>query len=95
MAFRWIKSVSKRVKNSKSRENNLINRLENLKEEIIVHDISKEEKICKECGTALTKIGESKTIKLVYIPAKLVKQIHVYPKYKCEKCDNESTKTKI
>lgn len=86
---------TKEVKFTAKKKKNLINRLENLKEEIIVHDISEEEKICKECGTALTKIGESKTIKLVYIPAKLVKQIHVYPKYKCEKCDNESTKTKI
>ena len=86
---------TKEVKFVAKKKKNLINRLENLTEETIIHDISEEEKICQECGTKLTKIGESKTIKLVYVPAKLIKQIHVYPKYKCEKCENESIKTKI
>lgn len=86
---------TKEVKFTAKKKKNLINRLENLTEETIIHDISEEEKICQKCGTKLTKIGESKTIKLVYVPAKLIKQIHVYPKYKCEKCENESIKTKI
>lgn len=86
---------TKEVKFVAKKKKNLINRLENLTEETIIHDISEEEKICQECGTKLTKIGESKTIKLVYVPSKLIKQIHIYPKYKCEKCENESIKTKI
>lgn len=86
---------TKEVKFIPKKKKNLINRLENLTEETIIHDISEEEKICQECGTKLTKIGESKTIKLVYVPSKLIKQIHIYPKYKCEKCENESIKTKI
>ena len=86
---------TKEVKFIAKKKKNLINRLENLTEETIIHDISEEEKICQECGTKLTKIGESKTIKLVYVPSKLIKQIHIYPKYKCEKCENESIKTKI
>lgn len=86
---------TKEVKFIAKKKKNLINRLENLTEETIIHDISEEEKICQECGTKLTKIGESKTIKLVFVPSKLIKQIHIYPKYKCEKCENESIKTKI
>ena len=68
------------------KKQNLINRLDKLEVKTIIHDIPDEEKICKECGTPLTKIGETETYKLKYIPAKLIKECHVYPTYKCENC---------
>ena len=68
------------------KKQNLINRLDKLEVKTIIHDIPEDEKICSECGTKLIKIGETETYKLRYIPAKLIKERHVYPTYKCENC---------
>ncbi|MGM9971031.1 MAG: IS66 family transposase [Anaeroplasmataceae bacterium] len=68
------------------KKQNLINRLDKLEVKTIIHDIADSEKICGECGTPLVKIGETETFKLKYIPAKLIKERHVYPTYKCENC---------
>jgi len=68
------------------KKKNLINRLDKLEVKTIVHDLPESEKICSECGTPLVKIGETETYKLRYIPAKLIKERHVYPTYKCENC---------
>lgn len=56
-----------------------------LPREVIVHDITEEEKICA-CGCQLTKIGEEITEQLKYIPAQLSVVQHVRPKYACKPC---------
>lgn len=77
-------TVTFEVKGKKKK--NLINRLDNLEVKTIIHDLPEEQKICDKCGTPLVKIGETETYKIKYIPAKLIKERHVYPTYKCENC---------
>jgi transposase len=47
----------------------------------IVHDLPPEEKACTCCGKERPRIGEDATEELEYVPAKLVVNRHVYPKY--------------
>jgi transposase len=56
-----------------------------LPREVIVHDISAEEKICG-CGEHLVRIGEETSEQLKYIPAKINIIQHVRPKYACKPC---------
>ena len=56
-----------------------------LPREVIIHDITEEEKICA-CGNHLVKIGEEMTEQLKYIPAQLSVVQHVRPKYACKPC---------
>ncbi len=56
-----------------------------LPREVVVHDISEEEKIC-DCGTALVRIGEEASEQLKYIPAQASVIQHVRPKYACKPC---------
>jgi transposase len=52
----------------------------------IVHDLPEEEKVCREDGTALERIGEEVSEQLEFIPAKLRVLRHVRPKYACPTC---------
>src|SRR6185312_6734252 len=72
---------------SHSRKKHPVRRMlpKDLPREIVVHDISPQEKIC-ECGTHLKKIGEEITEQLKYIPAQLSVIRHVRPKYACKPC---------
>jgi len=56
-----------------------------LPREVLVHDISEEEKICS-CGEQLVRIGEETSEQLKYIPAKISVIQHVRPKYACKPC---------
>lgn len=56
-----------------------------LPREVIVHDITEEEKICG-CGEQLVRIGEETSEQLKYIPAKISVVQHVRPKYACKPC---------
>ncbi|HEY8660791.1 MAG TPA: IS66 family transposase [Hanamia sp.] len=56
-----------------------------LPREIILHDISDAEKIC-ECGCQLTRIGETVSEQLKYIPSSLSVVQHLRPKYACKSC---------
>lgn len=56
-----------------------------LPREIIVHDISENEKACS-CGEKLVRIGEEISEQLKYIPAKISVIQHVRPKYACKPC---------
>jgi transposase len=47
----------------------------------IVHDLPVEEKACACCGKERPRIGEDATEELEYVPAKLMVNRHVYPKY--------------
>lgn len=53
--------------------------------EVIVHDISDEDKICG-CGAQLVRIGEEISEQIKYIPAELSCIQHVRPKYACKPC---------
>jgi len=52
-----------------------------LPREVIVHDISDEEKVCDCCSGELHRIGEDKAEKLQFIPAQVKVIEHVRPKY--------------
>ena len=56
-----------------------------LPREVILHEISEEEKICG-CGEQLVRIGEETSEQLKYIPAKVSVIQHVRPKYACKPC---------
>ena len=56
-----------------------------LPREVVLHDISEEEKICG-CGAHLVRIGEEVAEQLKYIPAQLSVIQHVRPKYACKPC---------
>lgn len=56
-----------------------------LPREVIVHDISEEDKICG-CGAALVRIGEATSEQLKYIPAQASVIQNVRPKYACKPC---------
>jgi len=56
-----------------------------LPREVIVHDVTEEEKTCG-CGEQLVRIGEETSEQLKYIPAKISVIQHVRPKYACKPC---------
>lgn len=57
----------------------------NIPREIVVHDLSEQEKICS-CGEHLERIGEEISEQIKYIPAQLSVIQHVRPKYACKPC---------
>jgi len=66
-----------------------------LEREIIIHDLSDEEKTCECCGKPLHQMGESRSEKLEFIPAKVKVIEHVRLKYSCRTCEKEGVSTKI
>lgn len=56
-----------------------------LPREVVLHDISEEEKVCS-CGEHLVRIGEEISEQLKYIPAKVSVIQHIRPKYACKPC---------
>lgn len=64
----------------------------NLPREQIIHDLPEEAKVCPTDLSPLVRIGEDVVEKLEFIPAKLVVQQHVYPKYACSVCDSGVTR---
>lgn len=60
-----------------------------LPREVIVHDISDEEKVCGCCSGELHRIGEDKSEKLQFIPAQVKVIEHVRPKYACRTCEKD------
>jgi transposase len=63
-----------------------------LEREVIIHDLTDDEKNCDCCGKALHKIGESR---IEFIPAKVKVIEHVRLKYSCRTCENESVNTQV
>ena len=57
-----------------------------LPREVIIHDLSEEEKVCG-CGAHLVRIGEEVSEQLKYIPAQVSVIQHVRPKYACKPCE--------
>jgi len=66
-----------------------------LPREVIIHDISDDEKTCDCCGEALHQMGESVSEKLEFIPAQIKVIEHVRLKYSCRGCDKHGTKNKV
>jgi transposase len=65
-----------------------------LPREVIVHDLSAEEKCCGKCGSQLEKFGEDKSEQLEYIPAQIKVIEHVCSKYTCRSCEDVKTASK-
>jgi len=63
----------------------------NLPREQVIHDLPEKEKICS-CGHHLHRIGEDKSEKLDFIPARLKVIEHIRYKYGCRHCE-EGVKT--
>jgi len=66
-----------------------------LPREVIIHDIPDEDKVCEGCSGKLHKIGEDKSEKLEFIPAKVKVIEHVRPKYGCRECEKSGTENRI
>ena len=60
---------------------------EDLPRKRIEHDVAPEEKCCPECGRDKTRIGESVSEQLEYIPASFYVIEHICPKYACKPCE--------
>jgi transposase len=60
--------------------------LDHLPHNRIEHDLPEQEKTCSCCGGARHRIGEDLSRELEFIPAKLMVNVHVLPKYACPKC---------
>jgi transposase len=66
-----------------------------LPREVVVIDIAEEDKICACCNGELHKIGEDKSEKLEFIPAKVKVIETVRPKYACRACEKDGTQNQI
>jgi len=66
-----------------------------LEREVIIHDLSEEEKTCDCCGHHLHQMGESRSEKLEFIPASVKVIEHVRLKYSCRTCEKENVSTKV
>jgi transposase len=66
-----------------------------LPREIIIHDISDEDKQCDCCGHQLALMGQDSSEKLKFIPAQISVIEHVRLKYSCKHCETKGTKANI
>ena len=66
-----------------------------LPREHVVVDIPDSDKVCTCCQSALCKMGESTSEKLVYLPAKLYVEVTQRPKYVCRQCDKQGEKNTV
>lgn len=58
-----------------------------LPREVVLHDLSEEEKCCKSCGKQLEKFGEDRSEQIEYIPEQIKVIEHVCSKYTCRCCE--------
>ncbi|HHC6644809.1 TPA: IS66 family transposase [Vibrio parahaemolyticus] len=68
---------------------------EDLPREYVVVDVPGSDKLCTCCQSALCKMGESTSEKLVYLPAKLYVEVTERPKYVCRQCDVQGEKVSV
>jgi transposase len=66
-----------------------------LPREVIIHDISDEDKQCDCCGHQLALMGQDSSEKLKFIPAQISVIEHVRLKYSCKHCETQGTKGNI
>lgn len=67
---------------------------DNLPREVKIHDLTEEEKICKNDLTQMVKIGEDVVEKLAVVPASMKVIEHRYLKYACPCCEQNVLKAK-
>jgi transposase len=66
-----------------------------LPREVIIHDISDEDKQCDCCGHQLALMGQDSSEKLKFIPAQISVIEHLRLKYSCKHCETQGTKANI
>ena len=66
-----------------------------LPREIIIHDISDEDKECDCCGHQLALMGQDSSEKLQFVPAQIKVIEHVRLKYSCKQCETTGTHANI
>ena len=66
-----------------------------LPHEEVVLDIAEEDKVCACCQGELHPIGEDRSEKLEFIPAKVSVKVIVRPKYACRACEKDGTSNTI
>ena len=66
-----------------------------LPREVIIHDLSDEDKVCGDCGHTLHKMGEDKSEQLEFIPAQVKVIEHIRPKYSCRGCEQQGLNVNI
>jgi len=59
---------------------------EDLPRHRIEHEVAEVDKVCPDCGSEKTRIGEQTSEQLEYEPASLYVIEHVCPKYACGRC---------
>jgi transposase len=66
-----------------------------LPREVVIHDISDEDKQCDCCGHQLALMGQDSSEKLKFIPAQISVIEYVRLKYSCKHCETKGTKANI
>jgi transposase len=66
-----------------------------LPREVVIHDISDEDKQCDCCEHQLALMGQDSSEKLKFIPAQISVIEHVRLKYSCKHCETQGTKANI
>jgi transposase len=69
--------------------------LDGLRVETVLHDISEEEKICKNCFSELHILKTEVSRELKVIPAEVIVIEHEYPTWVCRNCEITGTETTI
>jgi len=61
-------------------------KLKDLPRQRIEHDVALELRVCGDCGNEKHKIGEEVSEEIDYVPASVIVNEHVRPKYACRDC---------
>ena len=81
------------VRRRKGRRN--LAAFENLPVQTVIHELSPEERACKQCGQERHEIGAEVSWQLEYTPAHLERIEHIRKKYACLDCDQQGTGAQI
>ena len=82
-------------KRRKKNEYTLDHLPENVPVEVVEHRLPEEERICPECGSAMTEIGKEVRRRLKLEPPKAVVVEDRYYTYACRKCEKEDIETPV
>ena len=63
--------------------------------EVVVRDVTEEERVCPQCGAEMQKIGEDVVRHLKIVPAKVVIVETHTPRYACAACEKTNTSTPV
>lgn len=68
---------------------------DNIPVEVVEHRLSKEERVCPQCGEPMQEIGTEVRETLKLIPAKAILRRDVYYTYACENCEKNDISTPV